>query len=156
MLPIPETFPESLADKTDLETAFNDATDAAAAFNRLARIAEWIETDEDAALPTECIDGDECCEWRQGVLANVAAINGIISDIEADLGDQNTEDNRAAFADTDPELGDGSPVSPALPDGGCDNEQTYIDLWDEAVFNNTFLAAFQEWCNDDEDNCPTM
>lgn len=114
----------------------------------------WLDSDEDAALPTECIDGDECCEWRQAVLANIAGINDVIADIEDSLGAQNTEDNRAAFAGTDPDLGDAVPVSPAVPDGGCNNEGTYIDLWDEAVFNNTFLAAFQDWCNDDPDNCP--
>jgi len=155
----PTSLPESLADEFDEELAelLKDAVEAAEGANGLDNLYRWIVTSGDegpaSLLPDGCID--TCCEWRFEIRREVAEINGVVADLEADLADQDTEVNRAAFTETSPEDSFTLFPAPAQPEGGCAHDESfYTDLWDEAVYANEFIAAFQSWCADDGANCP--
>lgn len=143
---VPATLPESLTEleDSDLEESLADAVAAADGANGLANLFSWLVSGADgpaSRLPEACIDA--CCEWRAEIRSRVAEINEAIADIEELLGDQDTEVNRASFAETDPKDDFTLFGAPPAPEGGCEHdEQFYIDLWDDAVFENQFVSAF--------------
>lgn len=150
---VPDVYPEGLLDEAELLTSYQDFYTAIGDANYINAFNQWIRTDEDAALPTECLDGDECCAWRM-------TINGIVTGSEADavmiqniLGGADNEANRQAFLDSGYVAQSfGAPPAPA---GGCFDEAAYIDAFDHATQEVQFLSGFEAWCSEDPLNCPS-
>lgn len=150
---VPDVYPEGLLDEAELLTAYDDFFASIGEANDINEFLQWLGTDVDAALPTECLDGDECCEWRM-------TINQIVTGAEADavmiqniLGGADSEANRQAFLDSG--LYDAQSFgAPPAPAGGCVDEAAYVDAFDHATQEVQFLSAFEAWCGADPANCP--
>jgi len=100
------------------------------AANDNANFVEWLVAED--RVPTECVDN--CCIWRQEIRTIESGAADTVATILAGLEPgQDSEDNRAAFAATMPEIS--KYTAPALPDGEvCLREQEYLDRFEDATY----------------------
>ena len=128
---VPSELPASLDDQdNEIPTLLPNAVTAVNAANDNANFVEWLVAED--RVPTECVDN--CCIWRQEIRTIESGAADTVATILAGLEPgQDSEDNRAAFAATMPEIS--KYTAPALPDGEvCLREQEYLDRFEDATY----------------------